>query len=174
MARSDGQKITIRRVGPQDFSALAALLEWRRTGIEGMDTARYREERVDQFLERYRVLDSDSFFIYAAEEDGKLVAYVNAALLPKPDPRLGVLYVDELWTAPPYRGAGIARRLLQQVFLLARRLDLWRVRLYVNTDNDSARACYRKAGFVEEETCLFCQVNVSEIDPETGLVSLED
>lgn len=153
-------EMEIIRIGKAEYAEFSALLEWRRTGCEGTDTSRYLTPELHAFFEEFAVLESAGFYIYAARVSGKLVGYINAVLMPKPDPRRGVLYVDELWTAPPYRGQGIAGRLLQQVENLARKLKLWRVRLYVNTDNDSARACYRRAGFSEQDNCLFCEMDV--------------
>ena len=158
------KQVEIVRIGPADYAAFSALLEWRRTGREGVETTRYQTEQLQQFMQQYRVLDSDMFFIYAAKVDGNLVGYINAIIIPKPEPRLGTMYIDELWTAPQYRGMGIAGQLLAVVTRLAKQLNLWRVRLYVSTDNDAARTCYRKAGFVEKGDCLFCEVDVAEIN----------
>lgn len=156
-------RVEIVRIGPADYGAFSALLEWRRTGQEETETIRYQAGHLRQFMQQYSVLDSEMFFIYAAKVNGKLVGYINAIIIPKPDPRLGIMYIDELWTAPQYRGVGIAGMLLEEVIHLAKQLGLWRVRLYVDTDNDSARTCYRKAGFVEKGDCLFCEVDVAEI-----------
>lgn len=158
--------LQIARVGSDEYAAYCSLLEWRRTGDPAADIGRYQDEQFQQFLQERRLLESDSFFIYAARQDGRFVGYVNAALMPKPDPRRGSLYIDELWTAPPYRGRGIAGQLLQRTIRLAEQLRLWRVRLYVNADNDSARACYRKVGFREQEDCLFCELDVAAIAAE--------
>lgn len=161
--RNAQNQVEIVRIGPADYGAFSALLEWRRTGQEEAETIRYQAEPLQQFMQRYSVLDSDMFYIYAAKVNDKLAGYINAIVIPKPDPRLGIMYIDELWTAPRYRGMGIAGALLETVIALAERLKLWRVRLYVDTDNDSARTCYRKAGFVEKGGCLFCEVDVAEI-----------
>lgn len=136
------------------------MLEWRRTNGEEAATIRYQAEHLQQFMQQYHVLDSEMFFIYAAKVNGRLVGYINAIIIPKPDPRLGIMYIDELWTAPHYRGMGIAGMLLEEVIHLAKQLGLWRVRLYVDTENDSARTCYRKAGFEEKGDCLFLEVNL--------------
>lgn len=154
------KRIEIMKIGPDDYLALSELLEWRRSGREEVETVSYQAEHLRQFMQRYQVLESDTFFIYAAKINDKLVGYINAILIPKPDPRRGIMYVDELWTAPPYRGLGVAGALLETVIGLAERLELWRVRLYVDIDNDSARACYRKAGFAEKGECLFLEVNL--------------
>ena len=153
-------QVEIVRIGPADYEAFSALLEWRRTGREEVETAGYQAEHLQQFMQQYRVLDSEMFFIYAAKRNDKLVGYINAIVIPKPDPRLGIMYVDELWTVPHYRGLGVAGTLLETVIALAERLKLWRVRLYVDTENDSARTCYRKAGFEEKGDCLFLEVNL--------------
>lgn len=153
-------QVEIVRIGPDGYGAFSALLEWRRTGQEEVETVGYQAEHLQQFMRQYRVLNSDTFFIYAARANDKLIGYIYAIIIPKPDPRLGVMHIDELWTAPQYRGIGIAGMLLEEVISLARQLGLWRLRLYVGTDNDSARACYHKAGFVDKGDCLFCEVDV--------------
>lgn len=157
------KQVEVVRIGSADYSEFSALLEWASSGSEAANTDRYQTREVLQFMQRYQVLDSDTFFFYAARVDGKLVAYVNAVLIPKPDPRLGVMYVDALWTAPPYRGQGIARKLLQQVRHRAKEMNLWRVRLYVSRDNHSARSCYRKAGFAEIDEGIYCEVGVGDL-----------
>lgn len=155
-------EVEIIRIGRAEYDQFASLLEWRRTGVDGTQNDRYQAPELRAFMVKYGILESESYFIYAARVSGKMVGYINVVLIPKPDPRLGILYIDELWTAPPFRGHDIAGQLLQKTLQLAKEMDLWRVRLYVNTDNDSARACYRKAGFAEKEDCLFCEADVAK------------
>ncbi len=78
------KQVEIVRIGSADYPAFSALLEWASSGSEAADTDRYQTPEVLQFMQRYQVLDSDRFFFYAARVDGKLVAYINAVLIPKP------------------------------------------------------------------------------------------
>lgn len=157
------KQVGVVRISSADYLEYTALLEWASSGSEGANTDSYQRPEVLQFMQRYQVLDSDTFFVFAAKADGKYVAYIHAVLIPKPGPRLGVIYVDALWTAPPYRGQGIAGKLLQAVFQLAKEMNLRRVMLYVSRDNQSARTCYRRNGFSEIDEGVYCEVDVHSL-----------
>jgi len=46
---------------------------------------------------------------------------------------------------------------MEKAIETARELQLWKVRLYVGTDNPAARGFYKKMGFVEDDTeAMFC------------------
>ena len=156
------REIAILRITEKEYPEFAKLLEYRRTGRDDddADTDAYADRGLQEFLKRYSVLNSDSFFIFAARQGSRYVGYISAILIPKPDPRRGVLYVDELWTAPPYRRQDVASRLMEKVIAIARELDLWRVRLYVGVDNPAARDFYKRAGFTEKDTCRFCEIDL--------------
>lgn len=157
-----GKNIDLIRVGQAEYDDFCTLLEWRRTGVENGDTAKYMAEETQDFFTAYNVLDSDTFFIFAAKVDGRLVGYATAVIIPKPDPRRGILYVDELWVAEPYRLGGIATLLMREALTLARKLTLWRVRLYVGMDNLAARNYYRKMGFSEKGDAVWCEHELPE------------
>lgn len=156
--------VSIIRVGEENYNKFSSLIEWRRTGSESNDLSYYEDEKMKEFFNKYNVLDSDTFFIFAAEKDGKFIGYINALLIPKPDPRLGLLYVDELWVPDCYRKEGIASLLMKEVFKVAKELNLWRMRLYVDTYNDVARNFYKKSGYTENGDCKFCEVDVRDIE----------
>ena len=158
----DRKSVEVLRVGANEYADFCDLLEWRRTGKENGDTSAYHAEEIQQFFQEYQVLDSETFFIYAARVNGRFVAYSTAMVIPKPDPRRGLLYVDELWVAEPYRLAGIATLLMNEALDLARKLRLWRVRLYVGMDNLAARNYYRKMGFAERGDAVWCEFDLSK------------
>ncbi len=170
MRTTDSSKVEIVRIGMDEYPEFCKLLEWRRTANEEGDTSVYLSGPPREFLQQFNVLDSKLFYIYAARVDGKFVSYINAIIIPKPDPRMGMMYIDELWTAPAFRQGGIATLLMREVFKLSKRLNLWRVRLYVAEDNDAARSYYRKQGFSEKTHDVWCEVSVRDIDGETGLI----
>ncbi|MBS3950953.1 MAG: GNAT family N-acetyltransferase [Peptococcaceae bacterium] len=65
--------------------------------------------------------------------------------------------LTELWTANEFRRRGVAELLMEKAIETARELQLWKVRLYVGTDNPAARGFYKKMGFVEDDTeAMFC------------------
>lgn len=157
-------QIKIIQIQEQDYPAFSKLLEWRRTGQEEVDTSHYQTEKVKNFMEQYNVLHSDQFFIYAAKVEDKFAGYINAILIPKPDPRLGIMYVDELWVPEMYRRNGIAELLMNEVFRKSKELDLWRVRLVTDTYNQVGRNFYQKVGYQEKGETVFCEVNVADLN----------
>lgn len=155
--------ISIKRVTKENYPLFAKLIEHRRTRKDSNDLSYYDNDDMKHFMEKFHILDSDTFFIFAAYMDNQFVGYINSVMIPKPDPRKGLLYVDELWTIPEYRRHGAAKLLMNEVLKLAKQLDLWRVRLYVGDDNDIARNYYKNMGFNETDLCWTCELNVSDI-----------
>jgi ribosomal protein S18 acetylase RimI-like enzyme len=160
---TNNNQISIIRVGQKEYLDFCHLLEWRRTGQEKNDISAYKEERIGEFFKKHNILDSDMFYIFAAKIEEKFVGYITATLIPKPDPRLGTLYVDELWVAEAYRRKNIAKMLMDEVFKLSKEMNMWKVRLYVEEDNIVARNFYKKVGFSEINTAIFCEKSNEEI-----------
>ena len=158
------EEVSIIRVGEKDYLSFCRLLQWRRTGQEQGDLSYYEDKKSSDFLKKHNILNSDTFFVFAARLEDKYVGYVNTILIPKLDPRVGALYIDELWVPEPYREKGIATLLMKEVFKIAKELDLWRVRLYAGICNEVARNYYKKVGFSEKGNCKWCEVDVKDIE----------
>lgn len=141
------------RINKENYSRFKSLAQWRSTGIRrGTNLPKPTEQEL-AFTFR------DGYWLWAAELEGELVGWISFCLIPKPDNRVGLIFVDELWTAEEFRRRGIAKALLNKAVEQARTLNLWKVRLYVGQDNPSARALYRKMGFTEDDEAIFCQRN---------------
>ncbi len=158
------EEVSIIRVGEKDYLSFCRLLGWRRTGQEQGDLSYYEDKKSKDFLKKYSILNSSTIFVFAAKLQDKYVGYLSVILMPKLDPRIGILYIDELWVPEPYRRNGIATLLMKEVFKIAKRLDLWRVRLHVATSNDVARNYYKKVGFLEKSDAKWCEVDVKDIE----------
>ncbi|NJK81856.1 MAG: GNAT family N-acetyltransferase [Chloroflexaceae bacterium] len=59
-----------------------------------------------------------------------------------------------LYVAPPYRGSGLADRLIAEGLAWATDHGFERVQLYVTASNQAAHACYRRCGFVPVQHIL--------------------
>ncbi len=101
------------------------------------------------------------------DRDGDENTGVDPATAPLTDPRLdlvGILFtsvdacpdvfdrpdrlvIGELYVAEPYRGTGLADRLLERALVDAREQDCGQLRLDVDVDNERALAFYEKCGF---------------------------
>ncbi|HVY96213.1 MAG TPA: GNAT family N-acetyltransferase [Solirubrobacterales bacterium] len=74
-----------------------------------------------------------------------------------------VAYLEELYVAPPRRGEGLGRALLEAVVALAREIDAERVELGTSTGDVAARGLYESAGFTNLEdgdTMLFYELEL--------------
>jgi ribosomal protein S18 acetylase RimI-like enzyme len=58
-------------------------------------------------------------------------------------------FIDELYVAPRYRGAGIGRQAVEWAEAACRTHAAGAVHLEVEIDNERARALYRRSGFAE-------------------------
>ena len=154
---------TKRFITNENYDKFCELIEWRRTNCKPDGPLTFRDEKVDAFFNQHNVLDSESFFIYAVEKDGEFVGYINAIMIPKPDPRLGLMYVDELWVPEMYRNHGYASMLMDAVVKKAKEMGLWRMRLYVSTDNVVARNYYAKNGYVDLGSAQCCEIELNKI-----------
>lgn len=146
-------QITLVKITRDNYMRFKQLVNWRVTG-------NYSEELLDPKEHELAFTSRDGFWVWAAEVEGKLVGWICFVLIPKPDHRIGMIYVDELWTAPEYRRLGVAKVLMQKAIGKASEMKLWKVRLYVGKDNPAARGFYKKMGFIEDpQEAMFCQRN---------------
>ncbi len=103
-----------------------------------------------------QAIATENFFIYAVQHREELVGYVSVVFIPKPDGRIGTLYVDELWVLEEFRRRGLARCLMDEVIRLGYQLNAWELRLYVNETNQTARNFYQSIGMTETTHALYC------------------
>lgn len=156
------QQVNVIRIDTNNYNRFCNLIEWRRTG-KATEATSFQTDEMYEFFKTNGTFDSDTFFVFAVEEDQVLKGYINAVVIPKPDPRKGILYVDELWVPDIYRNKGYANLLMDHVINLARELDLWRVRLYVAIENQVARAFYKKTGYSEVGACQCCEIEINKV-----------
>jgi len=105
-------------------------------------------------LSEFDYLDTDSFWIFAAEAGHRYVGYAAAARIPKADARVGFLYIDELYVLADYRNQGHATRIMEMAVTHAVNARLGGVRLLVDPVNTAARRLYEKLGLVERNQIL--------------------
>jgi diamine N-acetyltransferase len=58
-------------------------------------------------------------------------------------------FIDELYVAPPHRGAGLGRQAVEWAVAVCRANGAGAVHLEVEIDNQRAHALYRRSGFAE-------------------------
>ncbi len=142
--------VRIRPAEPSDEDALIAFLRELQDAERAMHPSRLPGREVDRFYyDRLRERGAD---ILIAEHDGRPVGLVAGWLDVDDDPmqtlewrRHG--YVSDLFVVSPWRGKGIAQRLLQAIGDLLRDRGARRLRIGTLCANEPALAAYRRFGF---------------------------
>jgi ribosomal protein S18 acetylase RimI-like enzyme len=135
---------TVRRASVADAPEVARLLHDFNTEFsEPVPEVDVLAERVAQFIER----EEATFLLAGSGPDG--VAEVRF----RPSIMTGALdaYLEELYVAPPKRGEGLGRALLEAAMETARQQGAARMELGTSEDDTAARALYESAGFSNRE-----------------------
>lgn len=95
------------------------------------------------------ILDSSDGVVFVAEEDGRLVGYVYAALEPLSwkELRGPAGFIHDLAVEEESQRAGIATSLLDRAFAWLRERGAPRVILWTAAPNEQARSLFRRQGF---------------------------
>ena len=130
-------KITIRRLGPEDAGVLANLAE----GVfdEGITPGQTQ-----------RFLASDSHEILVALAGDLVVAMITAVVHLHPDKK-PQLWINEVGVGDDWLRRGIGARLTRDMLNLGTKLGCDYAWLGTEADNTAARALYRKCGGNETE-----------------------
>lgn len=140
----------IRRATPRDAEELTRLrLALLREIGDVPDEA--TKPSLAAAIRRYfdAALERDEFVAWVAEADGRLVASSGLVFLARPpdagNPAGADAYLMNMYTAPAWRGRGLARALLGELLRFARDSPARRVWLHAS---DAGRPLYARAGFV--------------------------
>lgn len=143
--------ITYRDAGPGDAAMIADL--FRRCFVETFGHL-YRAEDLDDFLckvdeagFRAEMLDGEHQVRFA-DDEGEPVAFVKLGPITLPvEPTRPALEFRQLYVLKPWQGAGVAQALSEWAISQARRRGAEELYLSVFTDNQRAKAFYRRYGF---------------------------
>jgi len=142
----DGRSAAIRVMEPSDLEKIVKFakdlpaddLLFLRIDITDRDV-------VKQWVDNIR---NGHTFTLLAEIDGKLAAYASVHL----DQARWTRHVGEIrvLTSPRYRGVGLGRRLVAEIFDLARSLGLKKITAQMTTEQTASRAAFEHLGFQVE------------------------
>jgi ribosomal protein S18 acetylase RimI-like enzyme len=144
----DSLDITIVRVTRDNYHLYEDMVGWRLKGAE-LTPEEKEINRHQDFSVQYKELEHPGFNSYAARYGERFIGWISMMYTPKLGSRRwqkGVLYVDELWTAPEFRGRGVATRLFQKAYDCRKETGAVEIRLYVAADNPTAQGLYKKCG----------------------------
>ncbi|MDF2548899.1 MAG: Acetyltransferase family [Anaerosolibacter sp.] len=145
------------RVTIENYSLFDDIVAWRMNGKERTDEEKITNKNFSLENIRYN-LDHEGFYVYGALLENRFVGWISLIYLPKIGVwDNGIIYVDELWTAPLYRNNGVGQRLMEKAFELQKELNACKIRLYVNPENIAAVRLYEKCGLLNLGNALFMQ-----------------
>ena len=127
----------IRPARTADASALVPLLGQLGYPLAGAEVARLLGE----------LLRDPAHLVLVAEEDGRIVGYVNANFRPQLHHLAPVGTIDELVVDEASRGRGIGERLVAAVLEEARRRGADVVEVATHERRERAREFYKRCGF---------------------------
>lgn len=147
--------ITIKRISKRNYHKFDDMVYWRINGVERLASPKEQNQNTI-FQEAFNALNHQGFYVYAAEHWGRFIGWVTLIYKPKIGRwKKGVIYVDELWTAPEFRRKGVAYKLMQKAFEIQRITGAVKVRLY--TDNIAAQRLYEKCGLIVNGNAVFME-----------------
>jgi len=124
------------------------------------DAAQFQSIAPDVFDEPVRpdrlaaYLRSPGHLMVLAFEGGRVVGQCAGVLHRHPD-KPTELYIDEVGTASTHRRRGIARQMMDELFAWGRELGCEEAWLGTETDNEPAKALYRRYRPTEDEVIQY-------------------
>ncbi|HKO24556.1 MAG TPA: GNAT family N-acetyltransferase [Chloroflexota bacterium] len=140
----------IRRATPEDVEALVhlrlALLREAQDLTDNTPVAALAHATRQYLAEK---IPTDEFIAWVAEVHGIIVGTSGLVFVHRPPSAQNLsgmeAYVMNMYTAPAWRGQGVATALLKEVMGFVKGTSAWRIYLHATTDG---KRIYEKAGFV--------------------------
>ena len=143
--------LTVRPIGPADHAAWRPLFEgynafYGRQGDTALPGPVY-----DKTWERF-FDPAEPVHALVAERDGRMVGIVHYLFHRSTTAIQPICYLQDLFTAPDARGAGVGRALIEAVYAQAREVGAFRVYWQTHETNATAMRLYddvaTKSGFL--------------------------
>lgn len=138
--------VSIRRAGASDIDAVAPMFDaYRQFYSQPADLALAREFLQDRIAR-------DESVLFLAARDGVAVGFTQLFPMFSSVRTSRIWVLNDLYVAAGARRGGVARRLLDAAARFARDDGAARIVLETARDNAAARALYRAAGWVEDDS----------------------
>ena len=150
--------MTIRHATIQDIPQIIPL--WRELSeMHGEMEPMFKivdnaEEKFAEYLNL--ILTKESYSVFVAEIDSKIVGYIIAGISTTPEVFVirRRLYIQDMMVSPEYRRKGIARKLVGEVFVLAKERDIEKMDLLAAVKNEESNKFWRAMGFEPALNCM--------------------
>ncbi len=145
-------KEVLKAVNFGEFAALESLCRalWHETydGLLGGDQVDYMLEKFQSERAFFRQMRGENYRYFFIVCGGETAGYTALAYEKER------LFLSKLYLKKEYRGTGLAKTALEEIFAAARRLGYGAVYLTVNKKNARAIAAYEKYGFERESAVV--------------------
>lgn len=153
----ENKDIVIERISRNNYHMYDDMVFWRINGFERTDEQKESNKNIN-FKGAFSELENHGFYTFAALDDGRFVGWITLIYIPKIGKwSKGIIFVEELWTAPEFRRKGIAMKLMQKAFEVQQETGAIKIRLY--TDNIPAQKLYEKCGLEVTNKAVFMESN---------------
>jgi GNAT superfamily N-acetyltransferase len=136
---------TVRAVTPDDYDSWRPMWDEYNAFYERVGPTALPEEVTETTWRRFFDA-SEPVHCVVAEREGKLVGLCHYLYHRSTSRLQPVCYLQDLFTAPDYRGHGIGRALIEKVYDIARDAGSSRVYWLTHTTNTPGRTLYDKVG----------------------------
>jgi GNAT superfamily N-acetyltransferase len=144
--------VTVRPVKPEDYDAWKPHWDEYNAFYERVGPTALPDE-VTQTTWRRFFDASEPVHCIVAEWDGKLLGICHYIFHRSTSRLAPVCYLQDLFTAPDYRGHGVGRALIERVYEIAREAGSTRVYWLTHSSNTPGRTLYDKVaknlGFIQ-------------------------
>jgi len=150
MAESDHSSSAVRPVRPSEVEALRALrIEALRCCPVAFtaDLSEAETRPLDAWRDQVTRGGGDGTELILVAAEGEHLAGMTGVWAPKSGKCAHVGTVWGVYVRPPFRGRGLAERMILAGIEWARTISLLRLKLSVVEGNDRARRCYERCGF---------------------------
>ena len=132
----------IRKIVEQDRTDYFRLTEefYRSDAVWHDVPQEYRERTFEELMRSDRYVQA-----YMLEQDGQTAGYALTAKTYSQEAGGIVIWIDEIYISPEYRGKGLGK----EFFVFAETLGAARLRLEAEPDNERAIVLYRSLGYKE-------------------------
>ncbi len=143
-------KTVLRAAGFADFDKLENMCKelWHETydGILGAAQVDYMLEKFQSKSAFYRQMRYENYRYFFIDGDSSCAGYAAIA------PEKKRLFLSKLYLKKSFRGTGLVKSALEEIFAAARLMGYGEVYLTVNKNNARAVAAYEKYGFKREKS----------------------
>lgn len=144
--------VTVRPVSPEDFDAWKPLWDDYNAFYERVGPTALPDEVTDTTWRRFFDA-SEPVHCIVADREGRMVGMCHYIFHRSTARIAPVCYLQDLFTAPDYRGHGVGRALIERVYEITKEAGSTRVYWLTHTTNTPGRTLYDKVaknlGFIQ-------------------------